>query len=78
MAATIYELKRLLINEKVGRLMASVPYGNCPTAYYPGIKYVTGCDISDDSDDYKNNCTKCKARFHKALYKHVEKEVMSL
>ena len=78
MAATIEELKRLLINEKVGRLMNCVPNGNCPAAYYPGIKYVTGCDISDDLDDYKNNCTKCKARFHQALYEYVEKEVMAL
>jgi hypothetical protein len=78
MAATIEELKRLLINEKVGRLMGRIPDGNCPTAYYPGIQYVTGCDISDDSDDYKNNCTKCKNRFHKALYEYVEKEVMAL
>lgn len=74
MAATIYELKRLLINEKVGRLMDRIPNGHCPAAYYPGIKYVTGCMSEDDTD----NCTKCKARFHKALYEHVEKEVMAL
>lgn len=74
MAATIEELKRLLINEKVGRLMTSIPYGHCPTAYYPGIKYTTGCM----SEDINDNCTKCKARFHKALYEHVEKEVMAL
>lgn len=78
MAATIFELKRLLINERVGRIMASIPNGHCPMAYYPGIKYVTGCDISDDADDYKNNCTKCKFKFHKALYEYVEKEVMAL
>ena len=74
MAATIDELKRLLINERVGRLMATIPNGNCPTAYYPGVKYITGC-MSEDPND---NCTKCKARFHKALYEYVEKEVMAL
>ena len=74
MAVTIDELKRLLINERVGRIMASIPYGNCPTAYYPGIKYETGCMSKDPND----NCTKCKARFHKALYEHVEKEVIAL
>lgn len=74
MAATIEELKRLLINEKVGRMMDRIPYGDCPTAYYCGIKYTTGC-MSEDPND---NCTKCKARFHKALYEHVEKEVMAL
>lgn len=74
MAATIAELKRLLIYEKVGRLMAAIPAGNCPTAYYPGIKYTTGC-MSEDPND---NCIKCKNRFYKALYEHVEKEVMSL
>lgn len=74
MAATIYELKRLLINERVGRIMASIPNGNCPAACYPGIKYTTGC-MSEDPND---NCTKCKNRFHKALYEHVEKEVMAL
>ena len=74
MAATIEELKRLLINERVGRIIDSIPNGNCPTAYYPGIKYETGC-MSEDSSD---NCTKCKARFRKALYEYVEKEVMAL
>lgn len=74
MAATIYELKRLLINEKVGRLMGCIPDGHCPAVYYPGIKYVTGCMSGDDTD----NCTKCKARFHKALYKQIEKEVIEL
>ena len=78
MAATIEEIKRLLINEKVGRLMNCIPNGHCPMAYYPGIKYVTGYDISDDSDNYKNNCTQCKDRFHKALYEYVEQEVMAL
>ena len=74
MSATIDELKRLLINERVGRLMATIPNGNCPTSYYPGVKYTTGC-MSEDPND---NCTKCKARFHKALYEYVEKEVMEL
>ncbi len=74
MPATIEELKRLLINEKVGRLMGHIPNGHCPMAYYPGIKYIIGCTSEDPSD----NCTKCKARFHKALYEHVKKEVMAL
>lgn len=74
MPATIEELKRLLINEKVGRLMGRIPDGCCSAAYYPGIKYETGC-MSEDPND---SCTKCKARFHKALYEHVEKEVMAL
>ena len=74
MSATIEELKRLLINERVGRLMDCIPNGNCPAAYYPGIKYETGCMSKDDSD----NCTKCKVRFHKALYEQIEKEVMAL
>ena len=67
MAATVEELKRLLINKRVGRIMASIPNGNCLVTYYPGIKYVTGCDISDDSDNYKNNYTKCKSKFHEAF-----------
>ena len=53
MAATIEELKRLLINERVGRIMGSIPYGHCPTVYYPGVKYTTGC-MSEDPND---NCT---------------------
>jgi hypothetical protein len=74
MAATIEELKRLLINEKVDRLIESIPDNHCPAAYYPEIKYTTGC-MSEDPND---NCTQCKYRFHKALYEHVEKEVMAL
>lgn len=74
MSATIEELKRLLINERVGRIMGSIPYDHCPTAYYPGVKYTTGC-MSEDPND---NCTKCKNRFHKALYEQIEKEVMAL
>lgn len=73
MAATIEEIKRLLVNEKVARIMDRIPYGDCPTAYY-SIKYTTGC-MSEDPND---NCKKCKARFRQALYEHVDKEVMAL
>ena len=71
--ATVETLKRLLIEERVMRIVDSIPNGHCPNAYY-NIDYLSGC-MSEDPND---NCTQCKARFHKALYKQIEKEVMAL
>lgn len=73
MAATIEELKCLLIRALYEKAMATIPQGNCPNCYYP-VTYLTGCMSGDPND----NCTKCRERFKEALIKQIEKEVMSL
>ena len=73
MPATIPELKRLLIEARLQAAIVSIPNGHCPNCYFK-VDYVTGCE----SEDPKDNCTKCYFRFKEALYKQIEKEVMAL
>lgn len=73
MAATVEELKRLLIQARFDKAMISIPIGNCPNCYFK-VDYVTGCE-SENPDD---NCQHCYFRFRKALYQKIEKEVEAL
>ena len=73
MAATVIELKRLLIQARFEKALASIPYGNCPNAYFK-VNYLSGCM----SNDEKYTCNACKHHFKAALYKQIEKEVMTL
>ena len=71
MAATIPELKRLLIQARFEKALATIPHGHCPNVYY-GLDYMQGCN-SDGS-----HCAGCKQFFKEILYKQIEKEVMAL
>ena len=73
MAATIFELKRLLIQARFEKALAIIPVGNCPNCYFK-VDYLTGCD----SSNINYGCTTCKQHFKEALYKQIEKEVMAL
>jgi hypothetical protein len=73
MAATIPELKRLLIQARFEKILISIPRGNCPNCYF-SVRYTTGCMSGDPND----TCAACKHRFKAALYKQIEKEVMAL
>jgi hypothetical protein len=73
MAATIPELKRLLIQARFEKALAMIPAGNCPNCYFK-VTYLTGCMSSDPND----TCIACKYRFKQALYKQIEEEVMAL
>lgn len=73
MAATIFELKRLLIQARFEKALAIIPDGNCPNCYFK-VNYLTGCD----SSNINYGCTVCKQHFKEALYKQIEKEVMEL
>ena len=71
--ATIETLKELLIQERVSRIIDSIPNGHCPNAYY-NIDYLSGCMSEDENDNY----TICKQRFEEAVIKIVTEEVMAL
>lgn len=71
--ATVEQLKEMLIEERVGRIIGSIPNGNCPNAYYH-FEYETGCMSEDDND----NCFKCKQRFKQAVEKAVREEIEKL
>ena len=69
--ATIQELKKMLIQEKVERIMDSIPNGNCPNAYY-SIDYNSGCG------EEEMTCEQCKRNFKKAVIEIVTAEVNAL
>ena len=71
--ATVEELKEMLIEEKVGRIVNSIPNGHCPNAYYH-FEYETGCESEDEND----SCFQCKKRFRIAVEKAVRKEIEKL
>jgi len=73
MAITVEELKEMLIEERMMRIINSIPNGHCPNAYYC-IDYVSGC-VSEDLDD---SCYECKKRFAKAMEKKIREEVEAL
>ena len=73
MPATIPELKRLLIQARFEKALATIPHGHCPNVYFK-VDYLSGCMSSDE----KYTCDACKHHFKEALYKQIEKEVMEL
>lgn len=73
MAATIEELKRLLIQARFEKSLATIPHGHCPNVYFK-VNYLSGCMSGDE----KYTCDACKYHFKKALYRQIEKEVMKL
>jgi hypothetical protein len=70
MAATIEELKRLLIQARLEKILSNIPCG-CPNAYGKPdyIRDCSGCSPE---------CVACKYDFKQELYKQIEKEVMAL
>lgn len=70
MAATTYELKRLLINERFEKILSNIPCG-CPNVYGQP-NYTRNCS------GYSAECVACKYDFKQALYKQIEQEVMAL
>lgn len=70
MAATIEELKRLLINERFEHILSNVLCG-CPNAYGKP-------DYRRDCRGYSPECEACKQHFKESLYEQIEKEVMAL
>ena len=70
--ATIQELKKMLIKEKVERVMDSIPNGNCPNAYY-SIDYNSGCESEEEM-----TCEQCKRNFKKAVIEMITAEVNAL
>ena len=69
--ATIQELKELLIEERVQRVMDSVPKGNCPNAYY-NFDYNSGCG------EEEMTCEQCKRNFKNTVIEIITKEVNAL
>lgn len=70
MAATVKELKDMIVDLKMDLVRANIPSGNCPYAYYHRENPVENCnDIS---------CGECKRIFLDGMRKDIKKEVMAL
>ena len=70
MAATIEELKEMIVDLRIDLVRANIPRWNCPYAYYHRDNPISNCnDVS---------CNKCKEFFLDEMRKDIEKEVAEL
>ena len=70
MAATIEELKEMIVDLRMDLVEANIPSGNCPYAYYHRDNPISSCnDVS---------CSECKRIFLDGMRKDIEKEVAEL
>lgn len=69
MAATIDELKNIIIDLKIDLIKHEIPVGHCPYAYYNKQNSVGCDDIS---------CQKCRRIFFENIRKDIEAEVETL
>lgn len=70
MAATIEELKEMIVDLRVQIVSKNVPQGHCPYAYYNRENPISSCnDVG---------CDECKAIFLEGMRKDIEEEVAQL
>lgn len=69
MAATVEELKSLIVGIKMEVIKLSMQKGNCPYAYY-SMEQITSCDDT--------NCNECKKDFMSRFRKDIEENVKNL
>lgn len=68
MAASVDELKQMIVNLRLDLVKAKIPKGHCPYAYYHIEKSRDNCE----------DCTECNAEFFAAMKKKIEAEVLIL
>ena len=71
MAATVEELKEMIVDLRMTNIAANIPMGNCPYAYYrvPGMHEVNCIET---------NCRQCRSDFMDAMRIRVAAEVAEL
>ena len=70
MAATVKELKDIIVDLKMDLVKANIPSGNCPYAYYHRENPIEDCNSV--------SCGECKRIFLDGIRKDIEKEVLTL
>lgn len=70
MAATVNELKEMIIDLRVDLVKARIPETNCPYAYY-------NMDM-ENIDCNEISCNECKRIFLENMREKIKEEVMSL
>lgn len=70
MAATVEELKNIIVDLRMDLVRANMSSGNCPYAYYHRENPVEDCNSV--------SCGKCKRIFLERMRKDVESEVQAL
>lgn len=70
MAATVEELKDMIVDLKIDLVKANIPKGHCPYAYYPIEKPISNCD--------GDICEDCKKNFFNIMRKAIEEKVKAL
>ncbi len=71
MAATIKELKEMIVDLRMDLVRESIPSGNCPYAYYSRRE-------NPIKDCYSVGCGECKRIFLDNMRKDIVKEVDAL
>lgn len=70
MAATIEELKKMIVDLRMDLVRATIPSGHCPYGYYRRENPISSCnDVS---------CNACKEIFLKGMAKDIKEEVAQL
>lgn len=70
MAATVKELKDIIVDLKMDLVKANIPIGNCPYAYYHRENPIEDCNSV--------SCGECKRIFLDGMRKDTEEEVRAL
>lgn len=70
MAASVQELKDIIVELKMDKIRMSVPQGHCPYAYYSISNPFSSCDDTD--------CSTCSNVFLENMRKLVTEEVSKL
>lgn len=70
MAATISELKEMIVDLRVDLVKTNIPSGNCPYAYYNRQNPIGDCDSV--------SCGECKRIFFDSMRKDIIEEVAVL
>ena len=70
MAATIQELKEMIVNLRIENIKCKIPSGHCPYVYYNMDNPIDNCN--------EMSCDKCSEIFLDNMRKQIEKEVASL
>lgn len=70
MAATVKELKDIIVDLKMDLVKANIPSGNCPYAYYHRENPIEDCNSV--------SCEECKRIFLDVMRKDIEEEVQAL
>ena len=70
MAATIQELKDIIVDLRIENIECTIPSGHCPYAYYNIDNPIASCD--------ETSCNQCRVVFLDTMCKKIEKEVAAL